>query len=119
LRPAQLVVFQYLDAAGSRVTDLASRAQMTKQSMGALVDDLERWGYAERVPDPNDRRARIVKRTPRGWLVEQVARGSVAAFESEWTARVGAERMAVFRAVLEAFQEPPSRSPEGGVGRVS
>ena len=67
LRPAQLVVFQHLNAGGSRVTDLAARAQMTKQSMGALVDDLERWGYVERVPDPNDRRARIVRRTSRGW----------------------------------------------------
>src|SRR5581483_9668032 len=47
LRPAHLTVFQQLAADGSRLTDLAARAQMTKQSMGALVDDLEQWGYVE------------------------------------------------------------------------
>jgi DNA-binding MarR family transcriptional regulator len=103
LRPAHLTVFQHLDAAGSRLTDLAARAAMTKQSTGALVDDLERGGYVARIPDPADGRARIVRRTERGWTVEQVARASVRAFEAEWVARVGEERMRQFRSVLEEF----------------
>jgi DNA-binding MarR family transcriptional regulator len=101
LRPAYLAVFQHLDAEGSRLTDLAHRAQVTKQSMGALVDRLERWGYVERIPDPRDRRARIVRRTARGWTVERTARASIRALEDEWTQRVGAERMRQCRAVLE------------------
>ena len=118
LRPAHLAVFQHLDAGGSRLTDLAARAQVTKQSMGALVDDLERWGYVERVPDPTDGRVRIVRRTERGWMVERAARTSVRAFEAEWGQRVGAERMQQFRGMLEEFAaalgEPaptPRRSP--------
>lgn len=103
LRPAHFAVFQQLDAAGSRLTDLAIRAHMTKQSMGALVDDLERWDYVERVPDPTDKRARIVRRTERGWAVERAARASVGAFEAEWTQRIGADRMRQFRSVLEEF----------------
>jgi DNA-binding MarR family transcriptional regulator len=103
LRPAHLTVFQQLAAAGSRLTDLAARAHMTKQSMGALVDDLERMGYVERIPDAGDKRVKIVRRTGRGWDVERVARASVAAFEAEWTARVGEERMRQFRSVLEEF----------------
>lgn len=101
LRPSHLVVFQGLDAAGSRLTDLATRAHMTKQSLGALVDDLEHWGYVERLPDTTDGRVKIVRRTERGWAVERTARASVAAFEREWTEQVGAERMAQFRSVLE------------------
>jgi len=111
LRPAHFAVFQQLDAAGSRLTDLAARAHMTKQSMGALVDDLERRGYVERAPDPADGRARIVRRTERGWAVERAARASVAAFEAEWAERVGAERMRQFRAVLEEFA---ASAPGGG-----
>lgn len=103
LRPAHLVVFQHLDAEGTRLTELAARASMTKQSMGALVNDLEGWSYVERRPDPLDRRARIVCRTERGWAVELAARTSVGDFEEEWMRRVGAERMRQFRAVLEEF----------------
>lgn len=109
LRPAHFPVFQQLDADGSRLTDLAARAQMTKQSMGALVDDLEGWGYVERVPDPNDGRARIIRRTQRGWDLERVARASVRAFEDAWAARIGRERLRDVMRVLEAFDEdtPP------------
>ena len=103
LRPAHLVVFQQLETGGSRLTDLAARAHMTKQSMWALVDDLEQLGYVERIPDPADKRARIVRRTERGWAVERAARASVRAFEEEWTQRVGADRMQQFRGVLEDF----------------
>jgi DNA-binding MarR family transcriptional regulator len=103
VRPAHLVVFQQLESGGSRLTDLAARAHMTKQSMWALVDDLERLGYVQRVPDPADKRARLVRRTERGWAVERAARASVRAFEEEWTQRVGEDRMQQFRAVLEDF----------------
>ncbi len=103
LRPSHLVVFQGLDAAGSRLTDLASRAQMTKQSMGALVDDLERMGYVERLPDAADGRVKIVRRTERGWAAERAARASVGAFDREWAERIGVERMDQFRRVLEEF----------------
>jgi DNA-binding MarR family transcriptional regulator len=105
LRPSHLTVFQHLDAEGTRITDLAARAQMTKQSMGALVNDLEKWGYVERQPDPTDGRARIVVRTDRGWEVERMARTSVRGFEEAWRERVGPERMKSFLAVLRQFPE--------------
>lgn len=103
LRPAHLAVFQHMDAGGSRVTDLAQRALMTKQSMSALVDDLERWGYMERTADPTDGRARLVRRTARGWDVERTAREAVRGFEAAWEAEVGEKRMRIFREVLDAF----------------
>jgi DNA-binding MarR family transcriptional regulator len=114
LRAAHLTVFKYLDPGGARLTDLTARAEMTKQSMGALILDLKRWGYLERTPDPTDGRAWIVRRTDRGWAADQVARTSIQAFEAEWERRIGPERMRAFRAVLEEFAataelEPSSR----------
>jgi DNA-binding MarR family transcriptional regulator len=100
LRPAYLAVFQHLSAEGDRVTTLAERAQMTKQSMGYLVEHLERGNYVERVIDPQDQRARLVRRTARGWGVERTARASIARIEEEWAARIGAERLAALRDIL-------------------
>jgi DNA-binding MarR family transcriptional regulator len=89
---------------------------VTKQSMGALVDSLERWGYVERIPDPRDGRARIVRRTERGWAVERTARASIRALEAEWAQQVGPERMRHCRTVLEEIvaaldEASPAPSP--------
>lgn len=66
LQPSHQVVFASLGRSGTRLTDLAHRASMTKQAMGQIVDDLERLGYVERTPDPDDGRAKIVRFTPAG-----------------------------------------------------
>src|SRR5215210_5183089 len=60
-------VFGFIDIEnGSRLTDLAERAGLTKQAVGEAVTELERLGYLTRVPDPHDRRAKIIKLTERG-----------------------------------------------------
>src|SRR5438132_8204940 len=81
LRPAHFVVFQHIQPTGSRLTELAELAQITKQSMGYLVDDLEQRGYVERVPDPRDGRARPVRLTARGWELDHAARAIMAPIE--------------------------------------
>ena len=93
-------VLQFLDADGTSVSELARRAQITKQSMSALVDYLEERGYMERVPDPRDRRASIVRRTERGWMVEQVARASITQVESEWSRHLGEHDLHQLRSLL-------------------
>lgn len=94
-------VFPFLDAEGTRVSDLARRAQITKQSMAELVAHLERHGYVERIPDPADRRAKLVRATPRGHEVYAVARRVVTEIEDAWTKRLGKRKMAQLRALLE------------------
>jgi DNA-binding MarR family transcriptional regulator len=94
-------VFSYLDSAGTRVSDLAERAQITKQSMAELVIHLERHGYVERVPDPADRRAKLVRSTPKGEELYAIAREVVAEIEAEWTERLGQERIGLLRELLE------------------
>ena len=101
VRPPHGNVFQFLDGAGTRVSVLAERAQITKQSMAELVAHLERHGYVERVPDPDDRRAKLVRATGRGEEVYAIAREFVAELEREWTKRLGAAKMRRLRALLE------------------
>src|SRR5581483_8879861 len=100
LRPAHSPVFQHIKAKGSRLTDLAERAQITKQSMGYLVDYLEERGYLERRPDPTDRRAALVCLTDRGWAQVRTALAIIAPVEVEWTPAVGPRRMEQLRALL-------------------
>ncbi|HEX3316869.1 MAG TPA: MarR family transcriptional regulator [Solirubrobacteraceae bacterium] len=92
---------QFLDDDGTRVSVLAERAQMTKQSMAELVGHLERLGYVERVPDPSDRRAKLVRATPRGRELYAIAREVVAEVEAEWTRRLGRAKMRRLRLLLE------------------
>jgi len=100
IRPAHTAVFQHIEAGGSRLTDLAERAQITKQSMGYLVDHLERCGYLERRPDPTDRRAALICLTERGWEQVRAALAIIAALEAEWEIALGAERMEHLRDML-------------------
>lgn len=90
---------------GTRLTDLAEQAQITKQSAGFLVDQLERAGYVERVPDPRDARARLVRLAPRGRAVQAVARKTERAIERDWERHLGTERMAALREGLVALRE--------------
>jgi DNA-binding MarR family transcriptional regulator len=100
LRPAHSTVFQHIEAEGSRLTDLAERAQITKQSMGYLVDYLVERGYLERRPDPTDRRAALVCLTERGWAQIRASLEVIARLEEEWSRAIGARRMEQLRAIL-------------------
>lgn len=105
LTPAQARVFQRIAPGGSRLTDLAAQAAITKQSAGFLVDQLERGGYVERVPDPADGRARLVRIAERGIRSVEASRGMVAQVEAEWTAHLGERRMEQLRRILSDLRE--------------
>jgi DNA-binding MarR family transcriptional regulator len=95
-------VLQYLDDAGTRVSVLAERAAVTKHSMAELVAHLEAHGYVERLPDPADRRAKLVRATPRGREVFAIARETVAEVEARVAERLGEEDMRRLRELLAA-----------------
>jgi DNA-binding MarR family transcriptional regulator len=102
---AQGRVFARIDPDGTRVTDLAERAQVTKQTVGFLVDQLERTGYVRRVPDPRDARARLVQIAERGWAATEVARRTEAAVEAEWTHHLGRASAVQLRQALTRLRE--------------
>jgi DNA-binding MarR family transcriptional regulator len=100
IRPAHTAVFQHINAEGSRLSELAERAQITKQSMGYLIDYLEEHGYVERRADPSDRRASLIFLTERGWAQVREALRIIAEIEQEWTRRLGQPRMQQLRELL-------------------
>lgn len=104
VRAAHSAVFQYLDDTGTTVSALAERAQMTKQAMAELVHHLEAHGYVSRVPDPADRRAKLVLATERGREVLAIARALVPEIEERVGAVVGAERVPSLVADLDAIR---------------
>ena len=111
---AQVRVFQRLAPGGSRLTDLADQAQMTKQSAGVLVDHLERLGYVRRVPDPTDGRARLIVIEERGRRAAEVARATSTAILAEWTAFLGTRNFALLHQILDQLREitdPYAREP--------
>jgi DNA-binding MarR family transcriptional regulator len=104
VRPAHAAVFQYLDDTGTTVSLLAERARMTKQAMAELVRHLETHGYVRRVPDPTDRRAKLVLPTDLGNQVIEVAQSLAPEIEQRISALLGAERTSALRADLEMLR---------------
>jgi DNA-binding MarR family transcriptional regulator len=102
---AQGRVFARIAPGGTRVGELAEQARISKQTAGFLVDQLERAGYVQRVPDPSDARARLVRIAGRGRAAVDVARRVEAEVEAEWTHHLGAAAAAQLRAALTALRE--------------
>ncbi|ONI86860.1 MarR family transcriptional regulator [Saccharothrix sp. ALI-22-I] len=103
--PAQARVFQWIGHDGSRLTELAEAARITKQTAGFLVDQLERAGYVERTRDPTDARARLVRIAERGQRAIPVGLAAVAQVQREWTAHLGRRRMAAMHDALIRLRE--------------
>jgi DNA-binding MarR family transcriptional regulator len=102
---AQARVFQRINADGSRLTELADAAQVTKQTVGFLVDQLERAGYVERTPDPRDGRARLVRIAERGAAAVRASTEVVAQVEARWVAHLGAARTRQLREALTMLRD--------------
>ena len=105
LTVAQSRLLMGVDPRGTRLSVLAERAQIAKQTASALVDKLERTGYVERVPDPTDGRARLVRLTPRACTAIPIARAEEARIEAEWEEHLGRTRMAQLRDALTSLRE--------------
>jgi DNA-binding MarR family transcriptional regulator len=100
---AHIHITRHLALEGSRLTQLAEHAGMSKQAMGDLVDQCEAWGLVTREPDPRDARARIVRFTPAGLAWLQAFKDAVAQAEAEFRAEVGADVATVVAIGLEAY----------------
>ena len=113
---AQSRLMMGIDEGGTRLTVLAERARVAKQTATALVDRLERAGYVERVPDPTDGRAKLVRLTPRSMAALPFARAEEQRIEDDWEAHLGKRRMRQLRETLTTLREltdmtPPAPEP--------
>ena len=102
---AQSRLAQRIADDGSRLTELAERAQVTKQTASLLVAALEREGVVERVPDPEDGRARLIRLTERGRTAAQQAMQVVMGVEQEWAEHLGPELAGQLREALTKLRE--------------
>ena len=98
---------------GMRPSDLAARMKVTKQALNDLLGDLERLGYLERHPDPEDRRARRIALTDRGRALVPIIRGAVMKTERDWAASLGEARFAQLHELLIDLNQIASREPVG------
>ncbi|MGZ5396887.1 MAG: MarR family winged helix-turn-helix transcriptional regulator [Mycobacterium sp.] len=102
---AQSRLLQRLDPRGMRLTDLAEQARVTKQTAGALVDQLERAGYVVRTADPSDARARLVTLSDKGLAMCRIAAAEVTRVENQWREFLGNKRFQQMNDALIALRE--------------
>jgi DNA-binding MarR family transcriptional regulator len=100
LHPRHGAVLAYLDPEGVRATDLSRLSGQHKQVIGTIVDELETLGYVERLPDPDDRRAKLVSPTPRGLEQMRCADRVMAKIQQRHARRLGRDAYAQFKAAF-------------------
>lgn len=103
---AYFAVFRYPGPHGARPTDVAARVGMSPQALNYLLGELERLGYLEREPDPEDRRSKRIVLTKRGVAAVGVIRDAVAEVETVWEQQLGSKRFAILRNLLLELQQP-------------
>jgi DNA-binding MarR family transcriptional regulator len=102
---AQARIAQRIAPGGSRLTELAEQAQVTKQTASLLVAALEEEGLVERVPDPADGRARLIRFTPKGRTAADRAREVVMSVEQNWNEHLGPELATALHQALTKLRE--------------
>jgi DNA-binding MarR family transcriptional regulator len=89
IKPSHSAVFAQIERGGSRLTKLAAGANITPQSMGVIVDELEELGYVERRPDPSDRRAKLITLTAHGHDAVAAGEATITGLEEDLVAILG------------------------------
>lgn len=102
-RIAHISLTRNLDVEGTRLTELARRASMSKQAMGELVDQCESLGLVTRMVDRTDRRARIVAFTPAGLIWLDAFRAAVDLAEHEMRLELGDDAMEILAVGLGKY----------------
>ena len=100
---AHIHITRHLSLQGSRLSELAVSAGMTKQAMGDLVTQCEAWGLVRRTPDPQDARARRIVFTETGLVWLSAFERAVAQAEAEFRQEVGGDVATVVSLGLEAY----------------
>ncbi|MBV9413875.1 MAG: MarR family transcriptional regulator [Solirubrobacterales bacterium] len=109
IQPGHAIVLRHLGEDGARPSEMAAKAQVTRQAITKALDDLERLGLVHRQPDPNDGRGVTVRYTTRGLAALHIARTRMQELEREFASQVGAKQWATFRSVLETLFDTAGR----------
>ena len=107
ISPSHGWIFHNTKEEGSRVTELAAIAKITKQSMSVLVAQLEEAGYVKKKADPTDARAWLLVLTPKGKKVKEAGQEINYLFEKTWEQKLGKKDYSQFRELLIRLCEYP------------
>ena len=110
--PALGSALRNIDLEGTRVSEVARRAHMTKQGMSQLLKVLEKKGYVYMKADPSDGRARLAHLSEKGEALIAKGQKIFGALESEWRTELGDDTYRTLRAALEALAAP-GKGPGG------
>ena len=105
LRPSHYRLLDFTPADGIRLSQLARRANITKQALGEFIATLQTAGLVDLTPDPSDGRARLVTPTQEGHRIQDHIRRTVTAIERDLEQRVGSEQSKLFGQVLDALAD--------------
>ncbi len=121
LNPAHVGLVRYPTLDGLRPIDIATRMQITKQSVHDLLGHMEQRGYLVREDDPRDRRARVVRLTDKGQQLEREVRAQAGAAEAQIAGLLGDRRFRQLRDALQLLVDELNdpRSRGDGVARRS
>ena len=111
IRPTHTLIFALVTAEGIRLGELAERAQLTKQLVNYLVTAVEERGYVERVPDPLDGRAKLVRLTERGQMAVAEGAKIIESIEQEWAELLGDQIMQDIRLRLVKLVRVMEKDP--------
>ncbi|MES2266022.1 MAG: helix-turn-helix domain-containing protein [Bacteroidota bacterium] len=101
IKPSHGYIFQHISQDGSRITELAAHAKITKQSMSALVYQLEEWGYVKRKADARDKRGVLFYLTSAGINIQQTTRQVNHNLERQWESKLGIANYQKFKENLQ------------------
>ena len=105
ISPSHGWIFHNTKEEGSRITELAAIAKITKQSMSALAAHLENSGYVKKKMDPSDKRAWLVVLTAKGKKVKEIGQEINFLFEKKWEQKLGKKDYMLFRQLLIRLSE--------------
>lgn len=121
IRPPHANVFTFTPPEGIQVSELTKLAHVRKQTMTQAVEELEKLGYVERRPDPNDRRGRLVFLTERGKAVRPIASATGRKVDERWAELTSPQEMEALRQSLRLLfdkvrDDAPARSGANSEG---
>jgi DNA-binding MarR family transcriptional regulator len=111
VRLVHIALIRNVDEGGTRITEIARRAGMTKQATGQLVAEFVELGYIKVIVDPDDRRARIARYTAKGKRLLHAIVGSIQDSENAVAATIGRGELRTLRATLARLLEAGAEAP--------
>lgn len=102
VRVAHTTVLPHVDLEGTRLTEIARRLGVTKQAAGQVVDELEEMGFLERIADPKDARAKLIRFSKKGQAAMLEGLQVLGEIEAEVRDVIGEGKMRVLHESLAA-----------------